>query len=96
MSHPSHHSPAPTRRPDPDELAAPATQIVRDRDAYLGQSRDVGRRLTDEQVELFVADDPAAALQRELERLAPSYIALHDVGTSSSLRLLQAMAATTG
>lgn len=84
------------RRPDIDELSAPATQIVRDRDAYLGQSRDVGRRLTDEQVELFVADDPAAALQRELERLAPSYIALHDVGTSSSLRLLQAMAATTG
>lgn len=96
MSHPPQHSPSPARRPDLDELGAPATQIVRDRDAYLGQSRDVGRRLTDDQVELFVADEPAAALQRELERLAPTYIALHDVGTSSSLRLLQAMAATTG
>lgn len=91
-----HPSSPPGRRPDLDELGAPATQIVRDRDAYLGQSRDIGRRLTDDQLELFVGDDPAAALQRELERLAPQYIALHDVGTSSSLRLLQAMATTTG
>lgn len=78
-----------------EELAAPATQIVRDRDAYLGQSRDVGRRLTDDQYEFFVGGDPAQALQREFERLTPHYIALHDVGTSSSLRLLTAMAATT-
>jgi hypothetical protein len=83
-------------RPDVDELSAPATQIVRDRDAYLGQSRDIGRRLTEDQVELFVADDPAVALQRELQRLQPVYIALHDVGTASSLRLLQSMAASTG
>ena len=83
-------------RPDVDELAAPATQVVRDRDAYLGQSPDVGRRLTDDQIELFVGDDAALALQREFERLQPQYIALHDVGTSSSLRLLQSMAATTG
>lgn len=96
MAHPTHPTPTPVRRPDLDELSAPATQIVRDRDAYLGQSRDIGRRLTDDQIELFVADDPALALQREIERLAPQYIALHDVGTSSSLRLLQAMAATTG
>ncbi|MFO1330608.1 MAG: hypothetical protein U1F56_24925 [Rubrivivax sp.] len=84
------------RRPDADELAAPATQIVRDRDAYLGQSRDVGRRLTDDHLELFVADEPGAALRREFERLSPQYIALHDVGASSSLRLLQSMSATTG
>lgn len=79
-----------------DDLAAPATQIVRDRDAYLGQSRDIGRRLTDDAYELFVADEPGPALRRELERLQPQYIALHDIGASSSLRLLQAMAATTG
>ncbi len=96
MAHPTQQPTPPVRRPDLDELSAPATQIVRDRDAYLGQSRDIGRRLTDDQVELFVADDPALALQREIERLAPQYLALHDVGTSSSLRLLQAMAATTG
>lgn len=87
---------APARRPESDDLSAPATQIVRDRDAYLGRSGDVGRRLTEDQVELFVSDEPAAALQREFERLQPAFIALHDVGTASSLRLLQAMAASTG
>lgn len=96
MSHPASHSTPTGQRPNAEELSAPATQIVRDRDAYLGQSQDIGRRLTDDQVELFVSDDPAAALQRELERLNPQYIALHDVGTSSSLRLLQSMATTTG
>ena len=96
MAHPTPHSAPPPRRPLPDDLAAPATQIVRDRDAYLGASRDVGRRLGEDQYELFVADDPALALQRELQRLAPVYIALHDVGTHASLRLLQAVAAGTG
>lgn len=94
---------APTRPPiEPgrgsapgDDLSAPATQIVRDRDAYLGQNRDIGRRLTDDQFEVFVGGDPAQALEREFERLSPHYIALHDVGTSSSLKLLAAMASTT-
>ena len=96
MSYPAPHPSSLGQRPNVDELSAPATQIVRDRDAYLGQSPDVGRRLTDDQVELFVGDEPAAALQREFERLNPQFIALHDVGTASSLRLLQAMASTTG
>jgi hypothetical protein len=96
MQHSAPHPNAARPRPDADDPSAPATQIVRDRDAYLGQNRDVGRRLTDDAVELFVGDDPALALQRELERLAPLFIALHDVGSSSSLRLLQSMAATTG
>ena len=78
-----------------EELADPATQVVRDRDAYLGQSRDIGRRLTDEQFELFVTGEPAEALLREIQRLAPHFIALHDLGTSTSLRLLASMAKTT-
>lgn len=90
---------AQSMRPPPpplDERADPATQIVRDRDAYLGLGRDVGRRLTDDAYELFVADEPDAALRREFERLRSHYVALHDVGTSSSLRLLQSMASSTG
>lgn len=80
-----------------DELAAPATQIVRDREDYLGQGlRDVGRRIADDQVELFVGGEPAVALQQQLQRLAPVYIALHDVGTSASLRLLGALAGAAG
>ncbi len=96
MAHTPTHGHTPSDRPDLAELAAPATQVVRDRDAYLGEGSDVGRRLSDEQFELFVGDDATAGLQRELQRLTPTYIALHDVGTGSSLRLLQAMAATQG
>lgn len=85
------------RMPSRDELAAPATQIVADRDAYLGQGRhDVGRRIADDQVELFVAGDAASSLQREFEQHAPEFIALHDVGTSASLRLLGSLAGTSG
>lgn len=96
MSTPSRH-PTTALPPHPagEDLSAPATQVVRDRDAYLGTGRDVGRRLTEEQFELFVAGDVAEALQRELQRLRPRYIALHDVGTSTGLKLLQAMAQTT-
>lgn len=84
-------------RPSRAELAAPATQIVRDREDYLGQGlQDVGRRIADDQVELFVSGDPAAALQQQFERLAPEFIALHDVGTSASLRLLGALAGAAG
>jgi hypothetical protein len=89
--------PPPAHRPSRGDLTAPATQIVRDREDYLGQSqRDIGRRLTEDQVELFVSGDPAAALQQQLDKLAPEYIALHDVGTSATLRLLGALAGAAG
>jgi hypothetical protein len=79
------------------DLLAPSTQIVRDREDYLGQGlRDIGRRIADDQVELFVTADPASALQQQLERLAPEYIALHDIGTSATLRLLGALASAAG
>jgi len=85
------------RMPTRDELAAPATQIVADRDAYLGQGRhDVGRRIADDQVELFVSGDAASSLQREFEQHAPIFIAVHDVGTSASLRLLASLAGASG
>jgi hypothetical protein len=78
-------------------LSNPATQIVRDREDYLGQGlRDVGRRIADDQVELFVTGDPVDALKQQFERLAPEYMALHDVGTSASLRLLGALAGASG
>lgn len=89
--------PPPAYKPSRAELAAPATQIVRDREDYLGQgTRDVGRRIADDQVELFVTGEAAPALQQQLERLAPEYIALHDVGTSATLHLLNALAGAAG
>jgi predicted regulator of Ras-like GTPase activity (Roadblock/LC7/MglB family) len=85
---------APMRR---DDLHSPSTQIVTDRDAYLGQARnDVGRRISDDQVELFVTGDVAQALQREFALHTPEFIALHDVGMSASLRLLSSLAGAAG
>ncbi|MBK9134290.1 MAG: hypothetical protein IPM15_08085 [Betaproteobacteria bacterium] len=76
-----------------EELLAPATQVVADRDAYLGQGQhDVGRRISDDQVELFVTGDAAPSLQRELELHASEFIAVHDLGASASLRLLNGLA----
>lgn len=76
-----------------EELLAPSTQIVADRDVYLGQGQhDVGRRISDDQVELFVTGDAAPSLQRELEMHASEFIAVHDVGASASLRLLSGLA----
>jgi hypothetical protein len=81
------------RPPTIDDLLSPKTQVVGDREDYLGQGRhDVGRRIADDQVEMFVAGDPSAALQLEIERHAPAYVAMHDIGTSASLRLLGSLA----
>jgi hypothetical protein len=90
-------NPPPRRAAAREDLNAPATQIVADRDAYLGQGRhDVGRRVADDQVELFVSGDAAASLQREFEQHTPEFLALHDLGTSASLRLLAALASGSG
>lgn len=86
-----------SRRPARDDLLSPATQIVADRDVYLGQGRhDVGRRIADDQVEVFAAADAAGSLQREFEQHHSEFIALHDLGTSASLRLLAGLAGAAG
>jgi predicted regulator of Ras-like GTPase activity (Roadblock/LC7/MglB family) len=84
-------------RPSREDLSAPATQIVRDREAYLGQATgDVGRRISEDQVELFVGGDAALSLQAEFQRLGPEFIALHDLGLSASVRLLNSMVGPAG
>lgn len=76
-----------------DELLAPATQIVRNRADYLGEGQDdVGQRIGDDKLELFVAIEPAQAMLQQFAALQPEFIALHDVGASQSLRLLGAIA----
>jgi len=76
-------------------LAAPATQIVGDCEAYLGQG-DVGRRIANDQVELFITGDVAGALQREFQASQCDFVALHDIGSSGSLRLLGSLAGSAG
>ncbi len=75
------------------DLDTPATQLVTDRDTYLGQGRhDVGRRIADDEVELFISSDVASALQGEFQQHTSEFIALHDVGTRATLRLLGSLA----
>ncbi len=82
------------RTAEPDtELLSPATQVVGDKDAYLGNApTDIGRRIADDQLELFVVCQPAEAMLQQFAQLAPDFIALHDIGTTTSARLLAAVA----
>ena len=88
-------APANRASAEPDtELLSPATQIVGDKDAYLGNATsDIGRRIADDQFELFVVCHPAEAMLQQFSQLAPDFIAIHDIGTTSSARLLAALAA---
>lgn len=71
-----------------------ATQILGDdEDDPDDEPRDIGRQVSADQRELFVSCDPAEAMQQQFELLHPDYIALHDVGTVSSRKLLAGVAA---
>jgi hypothetical protein len=74
--------------------AGAATQVMVDSTSELPRSQQqVGRRISDAQWELFVACEAAEALQQQFETLQPEYAVLHDVGTQSSRRMLQGLAA---
>lgn len=70
-----------------------ATELLADvDDGPTDDQRDIGRQVGADQRELFVSCDPAEALQQQFELLQPDYIALHDVGTVSSRKLLAGVA----
>ena len=97
QGHDNNHWPDTARVVGREDLLSPRTQLVQDRDAYLGQARnDVGRRIAEDQVELFVSGDVAFALEQEFKLHSPEFIALHDVGASASLRLLAGLAGAAG
>jgi hypothetical protein len=71
-----------------------ATQVMADSTSELPKSQQqVGRRISDAQWELFVACEAAEALQQQFETVQPEYAVLHDIGTQSSRRMLQGLAA---
>lgn len=71
-----------------------ATQLMRDGDDELDpQGREIGRQVGPDERELFVSCAPAEALQQQFDHVDPDYIAVHDVGTTSSRRLLAGIAA---
>ena len=71
-----------------------ATQVMRENeDERDPESREIGRQVGPNERELFVSCAPAEALQQQIDHLHPDYIAVHDVGTTSSRRLLAGIAA---
>lgn len=71
-----------------------ATQVLRDSDDDLDPARrEIGRQVGPNERELFVSCAPAEALQQQIDHLDPEFIAVHDVGTTSSRRLLAGIAA---
>ncbi|HUP09090.1 MAG TPA: hypothetical protein VMU47_18155 [Caldimonas sp.] len=74
-----------------------ATQLLKDEDDYLSTEKsDIGRQTGANERELFVSCDPAQAMQQQFEHLRPEFIAIHDVATASSRKLLLGIAAASG
>ena len=57
---------------------------------------DIGRAVDDRTSELIVSCDPAPALLQQFEHAHPVFIAVHDVGTTSSRGLIAAVAEARG
>lgn len=74
-----------------------ATQILEEEGDYLGgEPDDVGRQIGGNERELFVSCAPAEAMQQQFEHLQPEFMAVHDIATSSSRKLLAGIAAASG
>ena len=80
----------------PTRPTGPQTEVLPNADDYLAPlRRDIGRLVGDNLRELFVSCDPAPAMLQQFELLHPDFIAVHDIGTQSSRRLLAGIAAKT-
>lgn len=78
------------------ELTHVATQILTNRDEYLApERREIGRRIGDQQLEMFVVCAPSEAMQQQFQQWASDFIAIHDIATDSSPRILAGLAAAT-
>ena len=97
MTIPNTGSPSPDedpKQPQTWEATRAQTQMVRDEEAYLAaEQRDVGRPVGANMRELFVSCDAGPAMQQQFEHLRPEFIAIHDVATHSSRKLIAGIAA---
>ena len=74
-----------------------ATQIQRDKNEYLSQEpAEIGRVIGPNERELFVSCDVAPALRQQFETAHADFIVVHDIGTTSSRKLLKGLAAASG
>ena len=72
-----------------------ATQFLSDENEYLvpEKQQDIGRQTGVNERELFVSCAPDLAMQQQFEHLRPEFIAIHDIATASSRKLLVGIAA---
>lgn len=94
-------SPGPTESPDAwastRAHTALATQLLPDENDYLaGEKGEIGRQIGGNERELFVSCAPAEALQQQFDHLRPEFIAVHDIATASSRKLLAGIASASG
>ena len=90
----AHNAQAPDAWQSTRAQTAVATQFARDEDDYLAPDKlDIGRQTSTNVRELFVSCAPAEALQQQFEHLRPEFIAVHDIATTSSRKLLAGIAA---
>lgn len=89
----------PARPPSPPDVwqstraqTALATQIMGEDDAAEKQD-DIGRPTGNDERELFVSCAPELAMQQQFEHLKPEFVAVHDIATASSQKLLAGIAA---
>jgi hypothetical protein len=75
-----------------------ATQMLADENDYLAPEtqQDIGRQTAADERELFVSCAPDLAMRQQFEHLRPEFIAVHDIATASSRRLLAGIAAASG
>ena len=74
-----------------------ATQIHGDKNEYLATEKgEIGRIIGPGERELFVSCDAGPALRQQFERVHPEFIVVHDIGTTSSRKLLRGLAAASG
>ena len=71
-----------------------ATQFLEEEEDYLAPDpHDIGRQTAVNERELFVSCEPALAMQLQFEHLQPRFIAIHDIATATSRKLLAGIAA---
>lgn len=70
-----------------------ATQILQTEEDYLApEKQDIGRQTSANERELFVSCAPDLAMQQQFEFLHSEFIAVHDIATTSSRKLLAGIA----
>ncbi len=60
------------------------------------EAHDIGRPVGNDLRELFVACEPAEALLQQFDHLGLEFVAVHDLGSNASRKLLAGIAAATG